>query len=184
MKIYIKFNLNTIILIFKVQKFECSTPEKEILQYFLVDILNLKHGLEDILLLIQQIRQVEPQEGEDIKEVVLDTVRHQITYINTAYKLGQDWFNFDPGLGFKFTLPSRAQNQGILVPPTEADGLAEFEDIKVAVEDMEILPDFLLEPTPSNNTDVKPEKERKIKGTIIIQDSPPMVVLTQSLSTT
>ena len=54
------------------------------------------------------------------------------------------------------------------MPPTEADGLAEFEDIKVAVEDMEILPDFLLEPTPSNNTDVKPEKEQKIKGTIII----------------
>jgi len=51
-----------------IQYYECSAEEKGILRDILVDILNLQHGLEDNLLVIQQIQQVDPGTGEDYKE--------------------------------------------------------------------------------------------------------------------
>ena len=78
-----------------IQCFKCSTEEKGIFRDILVDILNLQHGLEDNLLVIQQIQQVDPGTGEDYKELALNTARQHIIDINSVYQQGLDWLKND-----------------------------------------------------------------------------------------
>ncbi|XP_023336363.1 uncharacterized protein LOC111707486 [Eurytemora carolleeae] len=82
-------------LVHQLQCFKCSTEEKGILRDILVDILNLQHGLEDNLLVIQQIQQVDPGTREDYKELALNTARQHIIDINSVYQQGLDWLKND-----------------------------------------------------------------------------------------
>ena len=132
---------------------------QRLLQYLLIDILNLKHGLEDFLHLIDEIHLVEHYNKANIKTVLVNTARHHIACTTKMYKLGLNWFSFDPGLGIKFILPGREEEER----EGGDDALIEFEDIKVAVEDMEDLPEKVVEKKQSESSRIKDEKEH-LKG--------------------
>ena len=107
------------------------STENRIIQQILVDILNLKHGLEDILLLIQQIRQVEPQEGEDVKEVALNLAKHHIDTVSSVYSLGIDWLCETSGLE-----QDGNRDDKCIQPNRRLNGSEEtFIDIKVGDEE-------------------------------------------------
>ena len=58
----------------------------------LIDILRVKHSLEDNLRRMKGIRQFEPDPGEeDIKEIVINSARLHISALYVVYKLGIDW---------------------------------------------------------------------------------------------
>ena len=60
----------------------------------MIDILNLKNGMEDNLLLIQQINLMKQKEGEEQKGLVDDVIhaaQQHIDSINTVYLLGVSW---------------------------------------------------------------------------------------------
>ncbi len=135
------------------------SEEQRILQYLLIDILNLKHGLEDFLHLIEEIHLFEHYNIADIKTLLVNTARHHITCTTKMYKLGLNWFSFDPGLGMKFILPGREVEER----EDGDDALIEFEDIKVAVEDMDDLPVKAVQQNQSESSRVKDEKEH-LKG--------------------
>ena len=97
-----------------IQYYECSAEEKGILRDILVDILNLQHGLEDNLLVIQQIQQVDPGTGEDYKELALNTARQHIIDINSVYQQGLDWLKNDQACD---TLSSAYIDEDIKVVP-------------------------------------------------------------------
>ena len=103
-----------------IQCFKCSTEEKGIFRDILVDILNLQHGLEDNLLVIQQIHQVDPGTGEDYKELALNTARQHIIDINSVYQQGLDWLRNDQACD---TLGSDNIGEDIKVEITEVPGL-------------------------------------------------------------
>ena len=60
----------------------------------MIDILNLKHGLEDNLLLIKQLR-IHLEETER-RELVVNAARQHITSISTVYQLGTAWLKSNP----------------------------------------------------------------------------------------
>ena len=59
----------------------------------MIDILNLKNGMEDNLLLIQQINLMVQKEGEEQKgfDDVIHAAQQHIDSINTVYTLGVSW---------------------------------------------------------------------------------------------
>ena len=59
----------------------------------MIDILNLKNGMEDNLLLIQQINLMVQKEGEEQKgfDDVIHAAQQHIDSINTVYTLGLSW---------------------------------------------------------------------------------------------
>ena len=64
----------------------------------MIDILNLKNGMEDNLLLIQQINLMKHKEGEEQKGLVDDVIhaaQQHIDSINTVYLLGVSWLKDD-----------------------------------------------------------------------------------------
>ena len=62
------------------------TDEKQILKHLMVDI-SLSNGMENILLLIQQIYQIQDKEGEEQKGLddVIHAVQQHIKSISTVY---------------------------------------------------------------------------------------------------
>ena len=67
----------------------------------MVDILNLRNGMEDNLLLIQQINLKEGEEQEGLDDVIHAAQQH-IESIITVYKLGLSWLKDDVGFVLKF----------------------------------------------------------------------------------
>ena len=71
----------------------------------MVDILNLRNGMEDNLLLIQQINLMKEKEGEEQKgfdDVVLQAAQHHIDSINTVYVLGISWLKNETDFALRF----------------------------------------------------------------------------------
>ena len=69
------------------------TDDKRILKHIMIDILNLRNGMEDNLLLIQQINLMIQKEGEEQKgfDDVIHAAQQHIDSINTVYTLGVSW---------------------------------------------------------------------------------------------
>ncbi|XP_023322929.1 uncharacterized protein LOC111697239 isoform X2 [Eurytemora carolleeae] len=112
-------------LVHQLQCFNCSTEDIQTLRDILVDILNLQHGLEDNLLVIQQIQQVDPGTGEDYKELALNTARQHIIDINSVYQQGLDWLRNDQACD---TLGSDNINEDIKIEIKEVPGL-DFDEL-------------------------------------------------------
>ena len=75
--------------------FFCSvvTDDKRVLKQIMIDILNLRNGMEDNLLLIQQINLMIQKEGEELKGFndVIHAAQQHIESINSVYTLGLSW---------------------------------------------------------------------------------------------
>ena len=67
----------------------------------MVDILNLRNGMEDNLLLIQQINQKEGEEQEGLDDVIHATQQH-IDSIITVYAMGVSWLKGDTDFALSF----------------------------------------------------------------------------------
>ena len=80
------------------------TDDKRILKHIMIDILNLKNGMEDNLLLIQQINQIIQKGGEEQKgfDDVIHAAQQHIDSINTVYTLGVSWLKDEMGYVLKF----------------------------------------------------------------------------------
>ena len=59
----------------------------------MIDILNLRNGMEDNLLLIQQINLMIQKEGEEQKEFndIIHAAQQHIKSVNSVYTLGLSW---------------------------------------------------------------------------------------------
>ena len=70
----------------------------------MIDILNLRNGMEDNLLLIQQINLMIQKKGEDQKgfDDVIHAAQQHIDSINTVYTLGVSWLKKEDGLSLEF----------------------------------------------------------------------------------
>ena len=74
---------------------EAVSDDKRILKHIMIDILNLRNGMEDNLLLMQKVHHI----VKNIKSVGLDllnaitVVQQHIDSINTVYILGVSWLN-------------------------------------------------------------------------------------------
>ena len=73
------------------------TDDKRILKHIMIDILNLRNGMEDNLLLIQQINLMIQKEGEEQKgfDDVIHAAQQHIDSINSIYALGVSWLKDD-----------------------------------------------------------------------------------------
>jgi len=80
------------------------TDDKRILKHIMIDILNLRNGMEDNLLLIQQINLMIQKEGEEQKGLddVIHAAQQHIDSINTVYTLGVSWLKKEDGLSLEF----------------------------------------------------------------------------------
>ena len=80
------------------------TDDKRILKHIMIDILNLKNGMEDNLLLIQQINLMIQKEGEEQKgfDDVIHAAQQHIDSINTVYLLGVSWLKDDIAFALRF----------------------------------------------------------------------------------
>ncbi len=79
------------------------TDDKRILKHIIIDILNLKHGMEDNLLLIHQINLMIQKEEEEQKRFddVIHAAQQHIDSINTVYTLGVSWLEDETDFVFK-----------------------------------------------------------------------------------
>jgi len=69
----------------------------------MIDILNLRNGMEDNLLLIQQINPM--KEGEELKgfnDVVIQAAQQHIDSINTVFTLGVSWLKEETDFALRF----------------------------------------------------------------------------------
>ena len=80
------------------------TDDKRILKHIMIDILNLRNGMEDNLLLIQQINLMIQKEGEEQKgfDDVIHVAQQHIDSINTVYTLGVSWLKDETEFALKF----------------------------------------------------------------------------------
>ena len=64
----------------------------------MIDILNLRNGMEDNLLLIQQIHLMIQKEGEEQKRFndVIHAAQQHIDSISTLFTLGVSWLKGEP----------------------------------------------------------------------------------------
>ena len=82
------------------QNIEAVTDDKRVLKHIMIDILNLKNGMEDNLLLIQQINLMKQKEGEEQKGLdddVIHAAQQHFESINTVYLLGVSWLKDETG---------------------------------------------------------------------------------------
>ena len=80
------------------------TDEKKLLKFIMIDILNLRNGMEDNLRLIQQINLMIQKEGEKEKRFddVIHAAQQHIDSINTVYTLGVSWLKDDTDFALSF----------------------------------------------------------------------------------
>ena len=85
------------------------TDEKKLLKFIMIDILNLRNGMEDNLLLIQQINLMIQKEGEEQKgfDDMIHAAQQHIDSINTVYTLGVSWLKDDTDFALSFIQGSR-----------------------------------------------------------------------------
>ena len=69
----------------------------------MIDILNLRNGMEDNLLLIQQIKLMIQKEEEEQKgfDDVIQVAQQHIDSINTVYTLGVSWLKDETEFALK-----------------------------------------------------------------------------------
>ena len=99
-----KFELYPMYLFFN-QSIDAETEDKRVLKHLMVDILNLKNGMEDNLLLIQQINLMKQKEGEEQKGLVDDVIhaaQQHIESINTVCLLGVSWLKDETEFALSF----------------------------------------------------------------------------------
>ena len=70
----------------------------------MIDILDLRNGMEDNLLLIQQINLMKQKEEEEQKgfDDMIHAAQQHIDSINTVYLLGVSWLKDETGFALKF----------------------------------------------------------------------------------
>ena len=80
------------------------TDEKKLLKFIMIDILHLRNGMEDNLLLIQQINLMIQKEGEEQKgfDDVIHAAQQHIDSINTVYTLGVSWLKDETDFALRF----------------------------------------------------------------------------------
>ena len=80
------------------------TDDKRVLKHIMIDILNLRNGMEDNLLLIQKINLMIQKEGEEQKgfDDVIHAAQQHIDSINTVYILGVSWLKDETDFALKF----------------------------------------------------------------------------------
>ena len=80
------------------------TDDKRVLKHIMIDILNLRNGMEDNLLLIQQINLMIQKEGEEQKGLddVIHAAQQHIDSINTVYTLGVSWLKDETEFALTF----------------------------------------------------------------------------------
>ena len=97
-----KFGTSSIFLFY--QSIEAVTDDKRVLKHIMIDILNLRNGMEDNLLLIQQINLMIQKEGEEQKgfDDVIHAAQQHIDSINTVYILGVSWLKDENDFALSF----------------------------------------------------------------------------------
>ncbi|XP_023321213.1 zinc finger Y-chromosomal protein 1 isoform X2 [Eurytemora carolleeae] len=85
-----------------LQSIEAVIDDKRVLKHILTDILNLRNGMEDNLLLIQQINQKIQKEGEELSGFndVIHAAQQHIDSIEQIYTLGVSWLKGETELAF------------------------------------------------------------------------------------
>ena len=80
------------------------TDDKRVLKYIMIDILNLRNGMENNLLLIQQINLMIQKEGEEQKgfDDVIHAAQQHIDSINTVFTLGVSWLKDETDFALSF----------------------------------------------------------------------------------
>ena len=75
----------------------------------MIDILNLRNGMEDNLLLIQQIQLMIQKEGEEQKGLndVIHAAQQHIDSISTLFTLGVSWLNDSRKLALNYIQSKR-----------------------------------------------------------------------------
>ena len=73
------------------------TDDKRVLKHIMINILNLRNGMENNLLLIQQINLMIQKEGEEQKgfDDFIHAAQQHIDSINTVFTLGVSWLQDD-----------------------------------------------------------------------------------------
>ena len=97
--------------------------EQTALQQMMADLLVLKQGLENNLLLIEEIPQTEPSTtttGLDMKKLALDSARENIASISAVYTQGTQLLENPEGVYHRFTEPE--QEAGGCLDPDEETG--------------------------------------------------------------
>ena len=81
------------------------TDDKQVLKLIMIDILNLRNGMEDNLLLLQQINLMIQKEGEEQKgfDDVIHAAQQHIDSINSIYTLGVSWLKDDTDFSLSST---------------------------------------------------------------------------------
>ena len=110
--------------------------DKLVFKHILVEILNIKHGMEDNLIIMKKLYQDPPSEVY-AKKLVITNARQHIVSMNRVYKLGKTWLiNSLLDLSLLISTPTPAvlvtQEPEILDLETSTP---EPEDIKIDVED-------------------------------------------------
>ena len=79
------------------------TDDKRVLKHIMIDILNLRNGMKDNLLLVQQINLMIQKEEEEQKRFddVIHAAQQHIDSINTVYTLGVSWLEDETDFVFK-----------------------------------------------------------------------------------
>ncbi|XP_023321211.1 zinc finger protein 431 isoform X2 [Eurytemora carolleeae] len=142
----------------ELQSMEAVSDDKRILKHIMIDILNLRNGMEDNLLLMQKVHHI----VKNIKSVGLDllnaitVVQQHIDSINTVYILGVSWLNDKTDFALSYIRGEEpAENIEDFINPESHenkenveiyDGLEDQknnfheiieEDIKIEIEDFE-----------------------------------------------
>ena len=80
------------------------TDDERVLKQIMIDILNLRNGMEDNLLLIKQINLMIQKEGEEQKgfDDVIHAAQQHIDSINTVFTLGVSWLKKKDGVSLEF----------------------------------------------------------------------------------
>ncbi|XP_023332284.1 uncharacterized protein LOC111704303 isoform X3 [Eurytemora carolleeae] len=126
-------------LLEEIQRIKAVTDDKRILKHILTDILNLRNGMEDNLLLIQQIHLMIQKEGKEQKEFndIINIAQQQIDSISTLYTLGVSWLKGETDFSLHFIQDSSAHESRERVGDDALDMEDDCNDIKIEMEEIE-----------------------------------------------
>ncbi|XP_023321225.1 uncharacterized protein LOC111695965 [Eurytemora carolleeae] len=113
-----------------LQSIEAVSDDKRILKQIMIDILNLRNGMEDNLLLIQQIHRMIQKEGEEQRGFndVINAAQQHIDAIITVYAMGVSWLKNDTDFALSFIQDGNLETH-------EDDLTDEYGDIRTDLAD-------------------------------------------------
>ncbi|XP_023332288.1 zinc finger protein 665 isoform X2 [Eurytemora carolleeae] len=139
----------------------------------MIDILNLRNGMENNLLLIQQIHLMIQKEGEELKGFndIIHAAQQHIDSISTLYTLGVSWLKGETDFALSFVQvvvdeeslepDNFSEDQDLSVH----ENIGDIEDIKIEMEELENTVNKDLE-------DIKEEAEiTGLKQEMLVKDS-------------